>query len=186
MTLRVFDKAWKDVLILKRLQARVHSKMYMWIPYYLFGRITRVKLDGFTAERSGKSDFSNTVPVVYQRHHKQHHLVRLQRYACTQMTWHAVWTSSEHTSTTFYKLQEIFSSIATWTDKRSLTLNSTKANATLFSLSTANEQVKLKLRGEVLPQTDTSTIFGVKLDTCLTLEPRIEEMERGCINIFVS
>ena len=90
----------------------------------------------------------------------------------------AVWTASEHSSTANYRLQEVVNNISSWTDDWGLTLNPNKTQATLFSLSTANETVKLKLREQPLPQTDTPTFLGIKLDTRLTWKPQIEEMER--------
>ena len=53
------------------------------------------------------------------------------------------------------------------------------AISTLFSLSTSKEQIKLRLKDEIVPQTDTPNFLGVKLDTRLTWKPQIEKMERS-------
>ena len=39
-------------------------------------------------------------------------------------------------------------------------------------------EVELKLRTEVLPQTDSPTFLGVQLDLRMTWKPLVEEMER--------
>ena len=59
--------------------------------------------------------------------------------------------------------------------------NTSKTNGTLFSLSTSKEQIKLRLKGEIVPQTDNLTFLGVKLDTRLTWKPQIEKMERSSL-----
>ena len=65
-----------------------------------------------------------------------------------------------------------------WTEDWGLELNTSKTTATLFSLSTSQERVKIKLKGKDLPQSDTPAFLGIKLDTRLTWKPQIEEMER--------
>ena len=180
---RAFDKVWKEGLILKLLRAGIRDSMYMWIYHYLFGRTARVKLDGFHSRkvklREGVPQGGVLSPILF--------LVYINDIT-DNITKHvsnslhaddlAVWTSSEYTSTASYRLQEVVTNISTWTDDWGLVLNNTKTTSTLFSLSTANQQVKLKLQGQALPQTDTPTFLGIKLDTRLTWKPQIEEMER--------
>ena len=60
-------------------------------------------------------------------------------------------------------------------------MNTSKTNSTLFSLSTSKEQIKLRLKGEIVPQTDNPTFLGVKLDTRLIWKPQIEKMERSSL-----
>ena len=62
-----------------------------------------------------------------------------------------------------------------------LEINTSKTNSTLFSLSTSKEQIKLRLKGEIVPQTHTPTFLGVKPDTRLTWKPQIEKMERSSL-----
>ena len=76
--------------------------------------------------------------------------------------------ASEHTTNATYRLQEAISGINKWTLDWSLEININKTNSTLFSLSTSKEQMKLRLKDEIVPQTDTPTFLGVKLDTRLT------------------
>ena len=53
-----------------------------------------------------------------------------------------------------------------------------KTQSTVFSLSTSKEKVAIKLGDKTLPQVETPTILGVKLDTRLSWEPHIEDMEK--------
>ena len=60
----------------------------------------------------------------------------------------AIWNASEHTTTATYRIQ-----------------------------GTSKEQIQLRLKDEIVPQTVTPTFRGVKLDTQLTWEPQTEKME---------
>ena len=52
-----------------------------------------------------------------------------------------------------------------------------KTWATVFSLSTSKEKVAIKLEDKTLPQVETPTFHGAKLDTRLSWKPHIENME---------
>ena len=93
----------------------------------------------------------------------------------------AIWNASEHTTTATYRIQEAISGIGKWTLDWGLEINTSKTNSTLFSRSTSKEQIKLRLKDEIMPQTDTPTFLGVKLDTRLTWKPQIEKMERSSL-----
>ena len=180
---KAFDKVWKEGLTLKLLRAGIRNKMQMWISHYLFGRTARVKLDGHHSMkvklREGVPQggvISPTLFLVYINDITD----KMKRHVSNSLHADdlAVWTSSEHTTTAAYRIQEVIDGIAAWTDDWGLELNTRKTNATLFSLSTTKETVKLKLRGQELPQTDTPTFLGIKMDARLTWKPQIEEMER--------
>ena len=91
----------------------------------------------------------------------------------------AIWNTSEHTTTATYRILETISSINKWTQDWGLEINISETNSTLFSLSTSKEQIKLRLKDEIVPHTDTPTFLGVKLDTRLTCKPQIKKMERS-------
>ena len=93
----------------------------------------------------------------------------------------AIWNASEHTTTATYRIQEAISDISKWTLDWGLEINTSKTNSTLFSLFTSKEQIKRRLKGEIVPQTDNPTFFGVKLDTRLIWKPQIEKMERSSL-----
>ena len=181
-----FDKVWKEGLLVKLLRNGVRCKMYMWIQHFLFARTTRVKLDGILSKkvclREGVPQGGVLSPTRF--------LVYINDILTTiskrvSNTLHAddlaVWNASEHTTTATYRIQEAISSINKWTLDWDLEINISKTNSTLFSLSTSEEQIKLRLNDGIVPQTDTTTFLGVKLDTRLTWKPQIEKMERSSL-----
>ena len=93
----------------------------------------------------------------------------------------AIWNVSEHTTTATYRIQEAIYGINKWTQGWGLEINTDKTNSTIFSLSTSKEQINLRLKDEIVPQTDAPTFLGVKLDTRLTWKPQIEKMERSSL-----
>ena len=88
---------------------------------------------------------------------------------------------SEHTGTAVYRIQQALQNVQAWADDWGININRIKTQATLFPLSTAKEQVNLKLGNEQLLQTDTPTFLGVKLDQRLTWKPHIQETENRAI-----
>ena len=108
----------------------------------------------------------------------------------------AIWTESEHTATATYRIQEAISSINKWTLDWGLKINISKTNSMLLCLSTSKEQIKLRLKDEIVhqmklwlkdeivPQTDTPTFLAVKLDTRRTWKLQIEKMERSSLQIL--
>ena len=65
-----------------------------------------------------------------------------------------------------------------WTNDLGLQISEVKTQATVFSLSTSKEKVAIKLGDKTLPQAETHTYLGVKLDTRLSWKPHIEDMEK--------
>ena len=181
-----FDKVWKEGLLVKLLRTGVRSKMCRWIQHFLFARTARVKLDGILSKkvclREGVPQGGVLSPTLF--------LVYINDILTTlskrvSNTLHAddlaIWNASEHTTTATYRIQEAISDISKWTLDWGLEVNTSKTNSTLFSLSTSKEQIKLRLKGEIVPQTDNPTFLGVKLDTQLTWKPQIEKMERSSL-----
>ena len=181
-----FDKVWKEGLLVKLLRTGVRSKMYMWSQHFVFARTTRVKLDGILSKkvcfREGVPQGGVLSPTLF--------LVYINDILTTlskrvSNTLHAddlaIWNASEHTTTATYRIQEAISDISKWTLDWGLEINTSKTNSTFFSLSTSKEQIKLRLKGEIVPQTDNPTFLGVKLDTRLTWKPQIEKMERSSL-----
>ena len=181
-----FDKVWKEGLLVKLLRIGVRYKMYMWIQHFLFARTARVKLNGILSKkvclREGVPQGSVLSPTLF--------LVYINDILTTlskrvSNTLHAddlaIWNASEHTTTATYRIQEAISGISKWTLEWGLQINTSKTNSTLFSLFTSKEQIKLRLKDEIVPQTDTPTFLGVKLDTQLTWKPQKEKMERSSL-----
>ena len=175
---RAFDKVWKEGLILKLLQTGVRKNMHMWIHHYLFARTARVKLDGHLSKKVCLKEgvpqggvLSPTLFLVYINDV----LATIPRQVSN--TLHAddlaIWTASEHTGTATYRIQQAVNNIDQWTQDWGFEVNNTKTQATLFSLSTSKEQINLRLKDQALPQTDTPSFLGVKLDARLTWKPQI-------------
>ena len=181
-----FDKVWREGLLVKLLRTGVRSKMFMWIQHFLFARTAGVKLDGILSKkvclREGVPQGGVLSPTLF--------LVYINDILTTlskrvSNTLHAddlaIRNASEHTTTATYRIQEAISDISKWTLDWGLEINASKTNSTLFSLSTSKEQIKLRLKGEIVPQKDNPTFLGVKLDTRLTWKPQIEKMARSSL-----
>ena len=180
---RAFDKVWKEGLLLKLLQTGVRRNMWSWMHHFLYGRTARVKVDGHLSKkvilREGVPQGGVLSPTLFLVYINDI-IDSLTRNVSN--TLHAddlaIWTTSEHTSSATVRMQEAVNKIDRWTQDWGLTINESKTQATLFSLSTSKERVTLRLKDQVIPQTDTPTFLGVKLDSRLTWKPQIEEMER--------
>ena len=185
-----FDKVWKEGLLVKLLWTGVRSKMYMWIQHFLFARTARVKLDGILSKKVCLHEgvpqggvLSPTLFLVYINDI----LTTLSKRVSN--TLHAddlaIWNGYEHTTTATYRIQEAISDISKWTLDWGLEINTSKTNSTIFSLSTSKEQIKLRLKGEIVPQTDNPTFLGVKLDTRLTWKSQIEKFKVQVQKYFI-
>ena len=64
-----------------------------------------------------------------------------------------------------------------WTNDRGIQISEVKTQAIVFSLSSSKEKVTIPLGDKTLPQVETATFVGVKLDTCLSWKPHIEDVE---------
>ena len=106
----------------------------------------------------------------------------------TVLPWHvsntlhaydlAVWSASEYTTSSAYRIQEAVNKVEQWTNDWDLQISEVKTQATVFSLSASKEKVSIKLGDKTLPQVETPTFLGVKLDTRLSWKPHIEDMEK--------
>ena len=165
----------------------MRCKMYMWIQHFLFARTARVKLDGILSKQKSAflKEYLMAVFCLPQ------FLVYINDILTTISKWvsntlHAddlaMRLSIPPLQTTGSKKPSVVSTSGCWTG---LETNISKTNNTLFSLSTSKEQIKLHLKDEIVPQTDTPTFLGVKLDTRRTCKPQIEKMERSSLQKLV-
>ena len=90
----------------------------------------------------------------------------------------AVWSASEYTTSSAYRIQEAVNKIEQWTNDWGLQISEVNAQATVFSLCTSKEKVAIKLGDKTLPQVETPTFLGVKLDTRLSWKPHIGHGEK--------
>ena len=90
----------------------------------------------------------------------------------------AVLSASEYTTSSAYRIQEVMNKVEQWTNDWSLQISQVKTQATVLSLSASKEKVAIKLGEKALPQVETPTILGIKIDTRLSWKPHIEDMEK--------
>ena len=157
--------------------------MYRWIRCFLHDRSARVKLDGHLSKsvkmREGVPQGGVISPTLFLLYINNITTV-LPRHVSN--TLHAddlaVWSASEYTTSSAYRIQEAVNKVEQWTNDWGLHISESKTQATVFSLSTSKEKVAIKLGDKILPQVETPTLLGVKLDTRLLWKPHIEDMEK--------
>ena len=167
---KAFDKVWREGLLLKILESGVSGKMYRWIRCFLHDRSARVKLDGHLSKsvkmREGVPQGGVISPTLFLLYISNITTV-LPRHVSN--TLHAddlaVWSASEYTTSSAYRIQEAVNKVEQWTNDWGLQISEVKTQATVFSLSTSKEKVAIKLGDKTLPQVETPTFLGVKLDT---------------------
>ena len=143
--------------------------MYTWIQHFLFARTARVKLDGIFRKkvclREGVPQGSVLSPTLFFVYINDILTTISKRVSNTLHADDlAIWNVSESTITATYRIQEAINGINKWAQNWGLKINTCKTNSTLFSLSTSKEQIKLRLKEDIVPQTDTPTFLGVKVD----------------------
>ena len=183
---KAFDKVWKEGLLLKLLKKDIGGKMFKWLESYLFQRSARVKIDGHTSHlvkiKEGVPQggvISPTLFIIFI----DDIIDKLSRHISKALHADdlAVWTSSESTSTARYLMQEALDNISKWSTDWLVEINKTKTEATCFSLSTSKEKWTLKLEGVDIPKQDTPTYLGVKMDTRLTWNPHLVDLETKAV-----
>ena len=180
---KAFDKVWKDALLLKLLNSGIAGNMYSWIRSFLQHRTAKVRLNGHL---SGSIKLKNGIPqggVISPTLF----LVMINDIA-KDLTQHvprtlhaddfAAWTAAERTATATTRMQEALNTIQKWANDWCITVNASKTVATCFSLSNTKETFTLSINGKELPQEDTPTYLGVKLDRRLTWNPHIRTIEQ--------
>ena len=178
---KAFDKVWREGLLLKILESGISGKMYRWIRCFLQDRSARVKLDGHLSKsvkmREGVPQGGVISPTLFLLYINNITTV-LPRHVSNTLHAHdlAVWSASEYTTSSAYRIQEAVNKVEQWTNDWGLQISEVKTQATVFSLSTSKEKVAIKLGDKTLPQVETPTFLGVKLDTRLSWKPHIEDM----------
>lgn len=180
---KAFDKVWKDGLLLKLLTAGIAGRMFNWIKSLLSHRTARVKLDGSLSHtvkiREGVPQggvISPTLFVVFINDITQGLSRHISR--ALHADDFALWNSSESIQTARVRMQDAMNNTSKWATDWCVTINSLKTVATCFSLSNTKENIKLTINNQRIPQEDTPTYLGVKLDKRLTWSPHIQEMGR--------
>ena len=88
------------------------------------------------------------------------------------MTW--LHGPMPNTSTATHVMQETINRVGSWANEWCMEMNSSKTQATLFSLATVKEKVMLKLEDMPVPQVDNPNFLEVTLDMPLTWKTHLE------------
>nr|KAG5701253.1 hypothetical protein BaRGS_020615 [Batillaria attramentaria] len=180
---KAFDKVWKDGLLLKLLTAGIAGRMFNWIKSFLCHRTARVKLDSSLSHtvkiREGVPQggvISPTLFVVFINDITSSLSRHISR--ALHADDFAMWNASESTSSATVRMQEALNTTSKWATDWCVTINSQKTVATCFSLSNTKETLRLTINNQQIPQEDTPTYLGTKLDKKLTWNLHIREMEK--------
>ena len=180
---KAFDKVWKDGLLLKLLSAGIAGRMFSWIKSLLSHRTARVKLDGNLSHtvkiREGVPQggvISPTLFVIFINDITQGLSRHISR--ALHADDFAMWNASESVQTARVRMQDALNNTSKWATDWCVTINSLKTVTTCFSLSNTTEKTKLTINNQQIPQEDTPTYLGIKLDKRLTWKPYIQEMEK--------
>ena len=170
---KAFDTVWKDRLLLKLVKSGIAGNMCKWIKSFLENRTARVKMDGVYSRKvnlkKGVPQGSAISPALF--------LIFINETVSAtgpnvKNTLHAddfaIWSSCEYVTTANLQIQETVNRVSKWAMDWGLKINKSKTVCALFSLSTQAQKIKVKMDGQVLPQTDTPTFLGVTLDKRLT------------------
>ena len=134
---KAFDKVWREGLLLKILESGVSGRMYRWIRCFLHDRSARVKLDGYLSKsvkmREGVPQGGVISPTLFLLYINNITTV-LPRHVSN--TLHAddldVWSASEYTTSSAYRIQEAVNKVEQWTNDWGLQINEVKTQATVF------------------------------------------------------
>nr|KAG5704083.1 hypothetical protein BaRGS_017587 [Batillaria attramentaria] len=180
---KAFDKVWTDGLLLKLLTAGIAGRMFNWIKSFLCHSTARVKLDSSLSHtvkiREGVPQggvISPTLFVVFINDISSSLSRHISR--ALHADDFAMWNASESTSSATVRMQEALNTTSKWATDWCVTINSQKTVATYFSLSNTKETLRLTINNQQIPQEDTPTYLGTKLDKKLTWNPHIREMEK--------
>ena len=165
---KAFDKVWKEGLLQKMSQLGIRSNMFKWIKSFLQDMSANVLLDGHKSVsvkiREDLPQGGVISPVLFLIYIND---ITQAIPPHVSNTLHAddlaVWRA-----TATYRIQQTVKQIKKWTEHWGLKLNKNKTVSSVFSLSTQKESINVKLEEDFLPQVDTPTFLGVKLDSRLT------------------
>ena len=181
---KAFDKMWKKGLLLKLLRAGVTGHMFKWIKSFMCHRTARVKLVGNLSNivkiKEGVPQggvISPTLFIIFINDITANLSRHISRALHADDL--AMWNASELTQTATIRMQEALNKTCKWAKDWGVTINSQKTVASLFSLSNSKEKIKLKINNQQIPQEETPTYLGIKLDKKLTWKPHIQETEKN-------
>ena len=179
---KAFDKVWKDGLRLKLRKSGVCGHMYEWISQYLTNRKARVKINGsYSRQRTLREGvpqggvLSPTLFLVYINDMTRELPRRI--HSAVYADDLVIWCSEEYITTANYRMQQALNALENWTKKWLVKVNATKTTYTIFSLSTKEQRVSLKIGTQELAPDDNPTYLGVTFDKRLTWKPQTQKSE---------
>ena len=180
---KAFDKVWKEGLLLKLLKSGINGCMFNWIKSFLCHRSARVKLNNSLSSkvkiRQGVPQggvISPTLFLVFINDITEGLSRHISR--ALHADDFAIWNASESIATAQVRMQDALNNTSKWAKDWCVTINSLKTVATCFSLSNIREKFNLTINNQQIPQDDTPTYLGIKLDKRITWNPHIKEMEK--------
>ena len=137
------------------LQDGVSGRMYKWIRYFLHDRSSRVKVDGHLSDsvkmREGVPQGGVVSPTPFLVYINNTTVIPRHVSNTLHADDLAIWSSAKYTTSAASRIQDAASKVHKWTHDWGLQINQVKAQSTVFSLSTIQEQVKIKLGDSILP-----------------------------------
>ena len=183
---KAFDRVWKKGLLLKLQNTGITGKMFDWISDFLRQRTARVKLQNKLSHvvkiREGVPQGGVISPTLFNifindiADNITHNINRALH--ADDLT---IWNASESLPASSTRMQEALNKIGKWAADWGVTINSSKTVASCFSLSTHKETLQLTINNKIIPQEDTPTYLGIKLDKRLTWSTHIKETESKAI-----
>ena len=118
---KAFDKLWREGLLLKILESGGSGRMYRWIRCFLHNRSSRIKLVDHLSRsvnmREGVPQGGVISPIFFLLYINNITTV-LPRHVSN--TLHAdelaVWSASEYTTSSAYRIQEAVNKVERWTN----------------------------------------------------------------------
>ncbi|XP_041377391.1 uncharacterized protein LOC121389807 [Gigantopelta aegis] len=183
---KAFDKVWKDGLLKKLTIHNIGGHMYHWISSYLKDRSGRVFLDGIKSNlfkiHEGVPQGGVISPTLFNIY-INYVSTNFSKYVSHALHADdlAIWSSAEKLNVAMCRVQDTRNLINVWSKTWKVEINSIKMVTTCFSLSNKTETYRLHIEDKDLPQTNTPTYLGVKLDKRLTWRDQIQKMESKAI-----
>ena len=179
---KAFDKVWKDGLLVKLLRYGISGNLYNWTKSYLHNRKARVYVDGKKSKkvllRHGVPQGGVLSPTLFILFINDL-VAELPRgiSAALYADDLVLWCSEEYATTANYRMQQALNTIHGWAQQWCVSINKEKSSATLFSLSTKKQTIKLKLGETEMKIENEQTYLGITLDKRQTWKPQIEKAE---------
>ena len=143
---KAFDKVWKDGLLVKMLRYGITGNLYRWTKSYLHNRRARVVVDGKNSKkillRHGVPQGGVLSPSLFIIFINDL-IAELPRgiSAALYADDLVLFCTEEHVTTATYRMQLALDTLTAWAEQWCVSINREKSSATLFLLSTKNQQV---------------------------------------------